>query len=99
MAVIVEEAPGHVVAGHGEPVCPGSLRHADTCFNSFKKVHSAFPPSELFGFFILVSYTEKMPGSLKIRRFRDLEELEELEAKKIAKMQLRPDYGTGICVR
>ena len=96
MAVIVEETPGHVMAGHGKPVCPGSLRHADTCFNSFKKVHSAFPPSELFGFFILVSYTEKMPGSLKMRRFWDLEEAERV---KIAKMQSRPDYGTVICVR
>jgi hypothetical protein len=51
---------------------------------------------ELFGFFILVSYTEKMPGSLKMRRFWDLEEAERV---KIAKMQLRPDYGTVICVR
>jgi hypothetical protein len=32
-----------------------------------------------------------MPGNFKIRRFRNLEELEE---KKIAKMQSRPDYGT-----
>ena len=92
----MEETPGHVMAGHGKPVCPGSLRHADTCFNSFKKVHSAFPPSELFGFFILVSYTEKMPGSLKIRRFWDLKGL---EVVKIAKTQSRPDYGTVICVR
>jgi hypothetical protein len=59
-------------------------------------VHSAFPPSELFGFFILVSYTGKMPGSLKMRRFWDLEEAERV---KIAKMQSRPDYGTVICVR
>jgi hypothetical protein len=63
VAVIVERTSDHVMAGHGKPVCLGSLQHADTCFNSFKKVHSAFPPSELFGFFILVSYTEKMPGS------------------------------------
>jgi hypothetical protein len=96
VAVIVERTSDHVMAGHGKPVCLGSLQHADTCFNSFKKVHNAFPPSELFGFFILVSYTEKMPGSLKMRRFWDLEEAERV---KIAKMQLRPDYGTAICVR
>jgi hypothetical protein len=53
-------------------------------------------PLRLFGFFILVSYTEKIPFSLKIRRFWNLEEVEDV---KIAKMQLRPDYGTGICVR
>ena len=51
VAVIVERTSDHVMAGHGKPVCLGSLRHADTCFNSFKKVHNAFPPSELFGFF------------------------------------------------
>jgi hypothetical protein len=37
-----------------------------------------------------------MPGSLKMRRFWDLKEAERV---KIAKMQLRPDYGTVICVR
>ena len=95
MAVIVEWTPGHALTGHSKPVCPDSFRHADSCFDSFKKVHSAFPPVKFFGFFILVSYTEKMPWALKMRRFWDLEELKE---KKIAKMQLRPDYGTGICV-
>ena len=39
-----------------------------------------------------VSYTEEPPVSLKVRRFRDLEERAE---KKIAKMQSSPDYGTG----
>ena len=52
-------------------------------------------PLRIFRFFILISYTEKMPGILKIRRFRDIEvEVEE----KIAKMQSRPDYRTGIYV-
>ena len=96
MAVIVEWTPGHMVAGHGKPVCSGSIRYADACFDSFKKVHSAFPPVKFFGFFILISYTEKMPVSLKMRRFWDLKEV---ERAKIAKMQLRPDYGTVICVR
>ena len=57
--------------------------------------HVIAPGIRCFGFFILVSYTEKMPISSKIRRFRDPEDVEE---EKIAKTQLRPDYGTGICV-
>ena len=51
MAVIVEWTPGHAVTGHGEPVCPGSFRHTDSCFDSFKKVHSAFPPVKFFCIF------------------------------------------------